>query len=64
MKPAKTSQLNYIIPPAPQRGDIKACKAYAEFKARQSKDYHKALADIWIRFMSWSYLDDVKEVQS
>ena len=58
MMQAVTTPLNGIIPPKPTKGDIESCRQYANHLASKSKQANATLANIWIRFIKWSYLQD------
>ncbi len=58
MKPINTLLKLTQAPPAPKKGDIEACRQYANYLADNSKNAPRTLARIWIKFIAYSYLQD------
>ena len=58
MKPVNTLLKLTQAPPAPKKGDIEACKHYANYIADNSQNAPRTLARIWIKFINYSYLQD------
>ena len=58
MKPVNIVLKQPNTPPAPKKGDIEACKQYASHQAKHSNNAPRTLARIWIKFITYSYLQD------
>ena len=58
MKPVNTVLKQPNTPPAPKKGDIEACKQYANHIADKSQNAPRTLARVWITFINFSYLQD------
>lgn len=58
MKPVNTALKQPCTPPAPRKGDIEACKQYANHLADNSQNPPRTLARIWIKFINYSYLQE------
>ena len=58
MKPVNTLLKLTQAPPTPKKGDIEACKQYAKYLADNSQNAQRTLARVWIKFITYSYLQD------